>query len=181
MTQLISPIETKHLILREFREEDWEALYEYGHREEFYRFLPIPEQTPETTKEFVAQAMANQQKSPREHYQFVIVFKPEEKVTGTCNIFIADAGNKTGRRGMAVNPDYWNRGIATEAGRAILKFGFEELGLHRIFAMCDVENRASARVMEKCGMKYEGTLRDDALVRGEWRNSLLYAILESDI
>ncbi len=181
MTNLISPIETERLILREFQEKDWETLYEYGHKEEFYRFLPIPKQTPETTQEFVKQALENQQKSPRVHYQFIIIFKPEEKVVGTCNIFIADSDNKLGRRGMAVNPVYWNKGIATEAGKAILRFGFQELGMHRIFAMCDVDNKASAKVMEKCGMKYEGTLREDSLVRGEWRDSLLYAILEDEI
>jgi RimJ/RimL family protein N-acetyltransferase len=62
----------------------------------------------------------------------------------------------------------------------MVAFGFDELRLHRIYATCNAENLASARVMEKLGMKYEGKLRENALERGRWRDTLLYAILETD-
>jgi RimJ/RimL family protein N-acetyltransferase len=55
------------------------------------------------------------------------------------------------------------------------------VGLHRIFATCDSENRASARVLEKAGMQLEGRKRSHLFVKGRWRDSLLYAILEEDV
>jgi len=82
--------------------------------------------------------------------------------------------------GWHLRPDRWGRGYATEAARAMLAFGFGTLGLHRIFATCDPENRPSARVMEKVGMRYEGRMREHLLFRGTWRDSLLYAKLETD-
>jgi ribosomal-protein-alanine N-acetyltransferase len=62
----------------------------------------------------------------------------------------------------------------------LFPFGFQELGLHRIFATCDVANPASSRVMEKNAMTREGTMRDNELSKGEWRSSYLYAILEQE-
>ncbi|MCK4915409.1 MAG: GNAT family N-acetyltransferase, partial [Candidatus Eisenbacteria sp.] len=59
-------------------------------------------------------------------------------------------------------------------------FGFEQLGLHRIWATCDTGNAQSARVLERAGMALEGTMRDDTWLRGHWRSSHLYSILESE-
>ena len=82
--------------------------------------------------------------------------------------------------GWLLARSHWGRGYATEATRALLAFGFGELKLHRIYATCDPKNRASARVLEKAGMRYEGHLRDHLIQRGAWRDSLLYAALEQD-
>ena len=76
--------------------------------------------------------------------------------------------------------DYWGRGRAAEAAGLLLQLGFGQLGLSRIWATCDVENRASARVLEKIGMQREGRLRRNLLIRGRWRDSYLYAILADD-
>jgi len=69
---------------------------------------------------------------------------------------------------------------ATEAARALLTFGFGQLRLHRIFATCDPANTASARVLEKIGMQREGLLREHEWVKGRWRDSFLYAILDHE-
>jgi [ribosomal protein S5]-alanine N-acetyltransferase len=68
-------------------------------------------------------------------------------------------------------------GYATEATCRLLAFGFDELGLHKISATCDPENRASVAVLTKCGMHQEGVLRDHAYVRGEWRDRLLLSVI----
>ena len=70
---------------------------------------------------------------------------------------------------------------ATEAVKVIISFGFQELDLHRIFATCHPENIASARVMQKIGMQQEGYLREHRWIKGEWRDSWLYAILEHEL
>ena len=68
----------------------------------------------------------------------------------------------------------------TEAVNQIIEFGFSELGLHKIHATCGPDNFASTRVLEKSGMQREGYLREDRYVKGKWRDSILYAILESE-
>jgi len=85
-----------------------------------------------------------------------------------------------GELGYWIAHDHWNQGYATEAAAALIEFGFDELKLNRIQARYFVRNPASARVMEKAGMKYEGLLRQHALVRGEFEDVAMYAILSSD-
>jgi ribosomal-protein-alanine N-acetyltransferase len=79
-----------------------------------------------------------------------------------------------------LNRQYWGHGYATEAVRAVLGFGFRELGLHRVYATCRPANVASSRVMEKVGMQREGHLRRHRWMKGAWHDSLLYAILEDE-
>jgi ribosomal-protein-alanine N-acetyltransferase len=73
---------------------------------------------------------------------------------------------------------YWGQGYATETGKALLTFGFDGLGLHRIFATCDPANVPSAHVLEKIGMQREGRIREHKWAKRRWRDSLLYAILD---
>ena len=68
----------------------------------------------------------------------------------------------------------------TEATSAVITFGFEKMALNRICALCLTENTGSARVMEKCGMVYEATLRQYAQIKGSYRDLKLYAILRQD-
>ena len=82
--------------------------------------------------------------------------------------------------GYELDPRYWENGYATEAARALLAFGFQELGLHRIWAQCIAENVASAHVLEKIGMQQEGHLRQNEWMQGRWWDTLLYAILETE-
>lgn len=82
--------------------------------------------------------------------------------------------------GYWIGVPYWNRGYATEAGRTILRFGFEELGLNRIFAHHFVRNPASGRVMLKLGMRLEGRLRQHVRKWGEFEDLDEYGILASE-
>lgn len=75
---------------------------------------------------------------------------------------------------------YWGLGYASEAARAMLAFGFNEIELHRIWAQCNAENQASWRVLEKLGMRLEGRLRQDDFFKGRWWDDLIYAILENE-
>ena len=74
----------------------------------------------------------------------------------------------------------WGRGYATEAVTALVDHGFGALALHRIFGDCDPRNEASAGVMRKLGMRFEGHLRENYFLKGEWCDSHLYAVLASE-
>ncbi|WP_219226830.1 GNAT family N-acetyltransferase [Pedobacter antarcticus] len=79
-----------------------------------------------------------------------------------------------------INVEHWNKGFATEAIRAVIRFGFDRLKLHRIEAGCAVENLASIRVLEKAGMTREGTKRQILPLKTGWMDSFEYAILDEE-
>jgi ribosomal-protein-alanine N-acetyltransferase len=84
--------------------------------------------------------------------------------------------------GFLLDRKYWGKGYMSEAVQAIIKHCFDDLGLERLEATCDLENMASARVMEKCGMIREGIVRSGyySQVLKEYRDVYLYAIVRSD-
>jgi ribosomal-protein-alanine N-acetyltransferase len=83
--------------------------------------------------------------------------------------------------GYCIGRKFWNRGYTTEALSRVINFFFGEVGFNRIEAMHDVLNPASGRVMQKCGMIHEGTMREVGLNKdGEFFSWQLYAILQSD-
>lgn len=89
------------------------------------------------------------------------------------------------RRGQAelgywVRSDYAGRGYATEAGAALLVYGFQSLGLHKIKADVAVGNEGSARVLDKLGFTRDGTLREDRAVGGTWLDHWSYSILDRE-
>lgn len=79
-----------------------------------------------------------------------------------------------------MHPAYWGQGFATEMANVLLAFGFEQLGMHRIFATCDPENIASFNVLEKAGFQSEGRIRDHLRINGGWRDSLIYSMLRDE-
>ena len=81
---------------------------------------------------------------------------------------------------FGVHPRLWGHGIATAAARELLRLGFGEHGRHRIFGTCDPRNLASAAVLKKIGMRYEGRMRGTIYIRDGWRDSDLYAKLADD-
>jgi len=90
------------------------------------------------------------------------------------------AASREGTLWYVIHPDAWGQGYATEAGRAILDFGFGSLGMHRMIADCDPANRASARVAERLGMRREAHHVENFLHRGVWCDSLIYALLDRE-
>lgn len=82
--------------------------------------------------------------------------------------------------GYWLGEPFWNRGIMTQVVRAMVKVGFDQLKAHRIFAGIFSFNKASARVLEKCGFSHEATLVESVCKQGEWADELVYAIREQE-
>ena len=108
------------------------------------------------------------------------MLKDTDCLIGGCRIEIRSAANGSGDLGYVLDRRHWGHGYTTEATRALVAFGFGHLALHRIWATCDVDNHASARVLEKLGMRREGRPRQSVRRRGEWRDSYLYATLQPE-
>lgn len=108
-------------------------------------------------------------------------------------ITLPEDGQAIGSIGLVIVPDfqraemgywlgqpYWGRGLTTEAARELLRYGFAELGLNRIYATHFSRNPASGRVMQKIGMQYEGTLRQHVVKWDKFEDLKQYAILKSE-
>jgi len=132
------------------------------------------------THAFLRQVRGWSRQKPRRKFDIAVNLKRGQKLIGACGIRIQDPVLRTADMGYVLNRGYWGKGYATEAAKALIHFGFSKLKFHRIWATCDVQNKASARVLEKAGMKREGLLRKNVFQKGAWRDSYLYAILESD-
>lgn len=111
-----------------------------------------------------------------EQATFALTLRQTEELVGAIGLAISRPHSRA-ELGYWVGLPFWNRGHATEAARAVLRFGFEELELNRIFAQHLVSNPASGRVMQKVGMRHEGRFRQHIQKWGKFEDVDLYGIL----
>ena len=109
-----------------------------------------------------------------------IVNKTNSKLIGRTGLISLDVVHESAEIGYALSREYWSKGIVTEATKEIVKYCFAEVGLNRIQGRCNDNNPGSYRVMEKLGMTYEGTLRQQLKIKGEFIDQRMYSILRSD-
>jgi ribosomal-protein-alanine N-acetyltransferase len=166
--------------LREVDEGDFEAAWtRWGSRTEFFRFLPIEQpKTLDEERGWLGSIISEARAVPRRQYSLGI--DAAVGLVGMVRMGIDSERHRSADIGYGVGPDEWGRGYATEAARLIIRFGFETLGLHRIWATHHPENVASRRVLDKVGFVEEGRRRDDRFVEGVWHDSVVCSILESD-
>ena len=102
------------------------------------------------------------------------------RIIGTIGFMWIQEDNNAAEVGYSLARDCWGKGIMTEALRAVLQYGFDEMNLNRIEAQHETTNPASGAVMRKCGMQKEGTLRQRLFNKGRYVDVDLYAILRRD-
>ena len=102
------------------------------------------------------------------------------KVIGDCSLTVLGLDDRQAEIGFKFNPRFTGRGLATRTVAAVLGFGFIQLGMHRITAATDTRNERSWRLMERVGMRREAHFIHDCLVRGEWVDAFVYAMLEDE-
>jgi RimJ/RimL family protein N-acetyltransferase len=171
---------TRRLILREFVENDWRAVFEYQSDPAYLRYNPYFYRKEQDVRSFVRMFIDWSTEVPRKKYQFAIVLKDGGRLIGNCGIRMQTPHAEIADIGYEIDRHYWGRGYATEAAFALLEFGFHQLRLHRIWAYCIAENTASAHVLEKIGMVYEGRQRESEHMKNRWWDTLHYAILEHE-
>jgi RimJ/RimL family protein N-acetyltransferase len=109
-----------------------------------------------------------------------VVLPETGAVIGDVVLFLRSQEHRQGEIGYVFHPDHGGHGYATEAARMMLRLGFEEFGLHRIIGRIDAWNTASARVLERLGMRREAHFAQNKIVRGEWSDEVVYAMLEDE-
>ncbi len=167
---------TDRLILREFTREDFDSVQIYAGDPEVVKYMPWGPNTGAETRRFLEKTIQAQIVKPRTSYEFAIIL--DEELIGGCGLTIHSLSDRHSEIGYCIRRDDWGKGVGTEVAARLIEFGFRELGMHRITAKCDTENIGSYRVMEKNYMQREGFLRDDKNIRGVWRDSYLYSVLE---
>src|SRR5579883_2377497 len=173
-------IETKRLILREFKRDDWKDVQGYASDPEVVRYMEWGPNAPDQTKHFIDQAISSKYQNPRRIFEFAVMLKDSCKLIGACGLRILAIDKEQADIGYCYHRHYWRQGYASESCKALLQFGFGQLQLHRIFATCNAKNQASAAVLNKAGMRQEAYFKEDKKVKGIWRDTLLFAILSAE-
>jgi RimJ/RimL family protein N-acetyltransferase len=168
------------LRIREWRLGDWPAAHEYASDPEVVRYLDWGPNTEAETRAFIRETMRTRRKRPRTRYDLAVALRSTDRVIGGARLWIESTQHREGSIGYTLARSNWGQGYATEVAAGLLRLGLETLGLHRIHAIVEPENVASARVLEKVGMRREGHLRDHRFAKGRWRDSLLYAIVAGE-
>jgi ribosomal-protein-alanine N-acetyltransferase len=172
-------LETDRLLLRKMRPDDAADLFEYACDPAVAKFTTWrAHESIEYSKLFLRAVM--EEYSKHEPSSWGIEEKAERKLIGTCGFANWSPSDFRGEIGYALSRKYWGKGYMTEAVRAVIAFGFRTLQLNRIEARCEIKNIASARVIEKAGMKFEGILRQHAFYKGAFRDLKMYSILRKE-
>ncbi len=174
------PIVTARLEIRDFIPEDRSALHEYASDPRVTQYLWWGPFSEIETLQFLERTGRDAKMPPRANFELAVVDREHGRVIGGCEFLSRRAIYQEYEIGYFFRPEAWGRGIATETVRALLGFGFRSIGAHRIYALVDPENTASQRLLARIGFRLEGHLRKDAFIRGEWRDSLVYAILADE-
>ena len=133
----------------------------------------------EVARQWIQTARAEAERVPRRVWELAAC-DGGANVIGSGRISIRDPVNRSADIGYVVRRDHWGQGLGTAIAEELITFGFRRLQMHRLWATCIADNEASARVLEKAGMHLEGRLRDHVLLRGRWRDSLLYAVVRDE-
>lgn len=100
------------------------------------RYLTFGPNSEENTRNFLQREISLQREQPRQHFALAVTLKAQRPLIGICRISVKDTDNKTGSIGYCFSKQFLGQGYATEAVKAFVSFGFQDLGLHRIFANC---------------------------------------------
>ena len=172
-------IETSRLILRKAQVEDAEAMFRnWANDPEVTKYLTWPpHENLEVTKKLLASWVESYTKE--DYYQWMIVLKETGEPIGS--IMASTMGRaQSAHIGYCIGKKWWHKGIMTEALGAVIDYLFREVGMNRIEAKHDPNNPHSGGVMQKCGMRYEGTTRASFRNNQGICDSAHYAILRSD-
>jgi RimJ/RimL family protein N-acetyltransferase len=176
------PIETERVRLRKYEEKDVADILAYSSDADFWlaRNLDWPVSEAGVEKYWESQRDIDPCNDPK-WFSLVVELKTEGKVIGHVGIGVVKTGeHRQGIIGWLLGRKYQGQGLATEAVRALITTGFEQMRLHRIFARTGRDNERSWRLMERLGMRREAHFKQSHVVKGKWRDEFIYAILSDE-
>jgi [ribosomal protein S5]-alanine N-acetyltransferase len=173
-------LQSDRVLLRDFIDSDFVATHEYESDSKVVRYQSHGVRTAEESLAYIKKVREESSHEPRRLFDLAIVFKENEEVVGRCGLYVSNPELREATLWYVLNRHYWGRGLVPEAARVLLGFGFRSLGIHRVFVDCDPRNVASVRVAQKLGMRQEAHFHENAWIKGEWTDSVVYAILDRE-
>lgn len=170
---------TERLVLRQVRAEDSPTVFAFkGNPDVTTQYAREPHASLDQTSDWLQRVQESNAQS--DDFMWAVTLKSEERLIGTCLLWNVDLKAQCGELGYELHPDYGRRGMMSEAVAAVVAFGFNELGLHRIEANTFAKNASSTRLLEKLGFTLEGNLRQRVYFRGEYLDQLYYGLLKEE-
>ncbi|MFB3917791.1 MAG: GNAT family N-acetyltransferase [Terriglobales bacterium] len=175
-----TPLHTTRLMLRPLRMDDASDIFHYAHDPEVTQYTTWDaHRTVEDSRRYIEQTIAAYQRG--ENAELAMELKDaDHKVIGTCGISNVSAEHCRGELVFAMAKEHWGGGLMGEALKAVFTFAYGPLQLNRIWARVDPDNMNTIRVLKRAGWQFEGTLRQDAKVRGQFRDVKLYSLLKRE-
>lgn len=169
-------LETKRLILRRYKKEDIQDLFEYLSDKEVVKYEPHKPLTYDEAKENLEWRISTDE-------MIAVELKDSHKMIG--NVYLGRRDFEALEMGYVFNKNYWGHGYAAESCKALIQHAFS-IGVHRIYAECDPDNESSWRLLEALGFQREAHFRKnvyfwkDETGKAIWKNTYVYAKLNDD-
>lgn len=175
------PILTDRLSLRRLSMHDLDTFYSIQSREDVARYMYWEPRTRAEARELLAQRIGQYRLDElNDELSIGVDLRDTGRMIGTGLLKWTSRADEQGELGYVLHPDHHGHGYGTEIATALLRLGFEGIKMHRIIGRCDGRNTASARVMERAGMRREAHFRENEYVKGEWTDELVYALLADE-
>lgn len=165
-------LETKRLLLRPIRITDAKDMYDYSAREDVTRYL-LWSKHPDLSYTEGYVRYLQERYEVGDFFDFAVVDKATGRMIGTCGFTDISPENRSCEVGYVLHPDFWGRGLATEALGVVLELA-KKIGFHRAEARFMPQNLASIRVAEKNGFSPEGVLRHAIFCKGTYHDVVIY-------
>ena len=175
--------ETKRLWLRAFCHEDLDLILRLYTDPEILHYTPFDTLSLEAARHHLVQIVRDWELDPQQSFEFAMIRREDGEPIGRCHILI-DPETDTGMIGWLLLKEHWGQHYASESGEALVHCCFETLGLHRVNAVCNPDNMASRRVLERLGLRLEAHYRKKCRYQKNgiisWEDELEYARLKEE-
>jgi RimJ/RimL family protein N-acetyltransferase len=172
-------LETERLLLRRLRESDLGPFLDYRNDPEVARYQSWEGYAEGEARGMVRASERGEPFAPGEWFQFAVELKETEELVGDLG-FRVEADGRQAEVGYTFAREHWGKGYASEAVSRLLDHAFQNLGLHRVYAVTDQENWASFALLERLGLRREGAFVQNAWFKGRWSSEYLYATLREE-
>ena len=175
------PLQTERLLLRPFTAGDLDALLAIQSRDDVTRYLYWDPRTAAEVREVLDRKVRSTAiVAEGDNLSLAAVLRESGQLIGDCSLRWLSAEHRQAEIGFIFHPDHHGQGYATEAAAALLALAFDGLRVHRVIGRLEARNTASARVLERLGMRKEAHLVENEHVKGEWQSEIVYAQLERE-
>jgi RimJ/RimL family protein N-acetyltransferase len=172
------PIETERLVLRPYEEGDLDVLHELYSDPEVVRWLYEGPATLGRTRDRLARKLACRALTETSGLSAAVTRRGE--YVGDLDLWFTSFEHRSAEIGFSIRPAYQRHGYAPESARAMIDWAFRHADVHRVVGKLEARNVASARVLEKLGLRREGHFVENEWVKDEWQSELVYAILKRE-